>query len=126
MYRFSERLAVVAGIVLPIGETLRRWGSLWVQPWAYLDDVFIGAFFLVAVWMSRRRPGVGERCLSAAYGFACAIGCGSLALALTELDRTDPSGVSNSTAAAVKAVMLALGIVGLVGAVRGRDFTPEG
>jgi len=45
MYRFSERLAVVAGIVLPVGETLRRWGSLWVQPWAYLDDIFIGAFF---------------------------------------------------------------------------------
>jgi len=126
VYRFSERLAVVAGIVLPIGETLGRWGSLWVQPWAYLDDIFIGAFFLIAAWMSRRRPGIGERCLSAAYGFACAIGCGSLAMAVTQLEQTDPSGLSNSTAAIVKAIMLALGTIGLVGTVRGREVTPEG
>ena len=45
MYPFSERLAVVAGIVLPVGETVRRWGSLWVYPWAYLDDVLIGCMF---------------------------------------------------------------------------------
>jgi hypothetical protein len=120
MYRFSERLAVVAGIVLPVGETLRRWGSWWVNPWAYLDDVFIGAAFLVGAWMSRRRPGIGDRCLSAAYGFACAIGCGSLALTLSEIDRTDPSGASGTTAAVVKGVMLILGVIGLAGALRGR------
>lgn len=120
MYRFSERLAVVAGVVLPVGETFRRWGSLWVYPWAYLDDVFIGACFLTAAWMSRRRPLIGERYLSAAYGFACAIGCGSLASTLNTIEQTDPSGVSGTTAAVVKAALLALGLVGLAGALRGR------
>ena len=120
MYQFSERLAVVASIILPVGETLRRWGSLWVYPWAYLDDLFIGAFFLVGAWMSRRRPGIGDRWLSAAYGFACALGCGSLASTLSTIDQTDPSGVSGATAAIVKAAMLALGVIGLAGAIRGR------
>lgn len=121
MYRFSERLAVAAGILLPIAETMRRWGSWWVQPWAYLDDVFIGACFLGAAWMSRRHHGIGERSLSAAYGFACAIGCASLAAALMDIERADPSGLSGGTAAAVKAVMLALGVAGLAGALRGRQ-----
>jgi hypothetical protein len=44
MYRFSEMLAWVAGIVLPVGETLRRWGTWWDVPPAYLDDLLIGAF----------------------------------------------------------------------------------
>lgn len=120
MYTFSEHLARVAGVVLPVGETLRRWGTWWVSPWAYLDDLFIGAFFLAGAWMSRRRHPAGERYLSAAYGFACAIGCSSLAATLAEIDRTDPSGVTGATAAIVKTVMLCVGVVGLIGALGGR------
>lgn len=48
MYRFSQRLAWVAGVVIPLGETLRRWGTWWEVPSAYLDDVVIGVFLLVA------------------------------------------------------------------------------
>ena len=52
MYRFSERLAWVAGVVLPVLETVRRWGTWWEFPPAYLDDLLIGGFFLVGAWMS--------------------------------------------------------------------------
>jgi hypothetical protein len=74
MYRFSQRLAWVAGVVLPLGETLRRWGTWWEFPPAYLDDVLIGAFFLVGAWKSHRSPLAGPRWLAAAYG--CAFGIG--------------------------------------------------
>jgi hypothetical protein len=42
MYRFSQWLAWTAGLVLPLVETLRRWGTWWDMPAAYLDDVVIG------------------------------------------------------------------------------------
>jgi hypothetical protein len=120
MYTFSERLAWVAGVVLPIGETLRRWGTWWDVPMAYLDDVFIGALFLVAAARSRRGDAVGSRWLAAAFGFGCGMAYSSLAFTMGQMDRLDPSGVSGATAAMVKAAMLGLSITGLVGALRGR------
>jgi hypothetical protein len=121
MYRFSHRLAWTAGVVLPVGETLRRWGSWWEFPPAYIDDLLIGAFFLVAAWIAGRRPVVGPKWLGAAYGFACGIGFTSLALTLANLGQPDPTGVSGATAAIVKAVMLACGAAGLAGALAGSE-----
>lgn len=40
--------------------------------------------------------------------------------AMGQLDRVDPSGVSGTTAAVVKAAMLGLSVAGLVGALRGQ------
>ena len=60
MYRFSERLAWVAGVGLPVLETIRRWGTWWEFPPAYLDDVLIGAFFLAGAWVSRRNAAVNS------------------------------------------------------------------
>jgi hypothetical protein len=124
MYRFSQNLARVAGIVLPVGETLRRWGSWWDNPWSYLNDVFMGAFFLAAAWMSSHRGSIGARYLAASYGFACAIGCSSLAVTIAQIDRTDPAGVSGAAAALVKALMLGLCVAGLIGALHGRPNQP--
>ena len=42
MYAFARRLAWLAAFALPLGETWRRWGALWVQPTAYLDDIVAG------------------------------------------------------------------------------------
>jgi hypothetical protein len=50
MYKFSEALAWVAGVMLPIGETLRGLSTSWDVPLACLDDVFIGVLFLFAAW----------------------------------------------------------------------------
>jgi hypothetical protein len=130
MYKFSERLAWTAGVALPLGETLRRWGTWWVFPPAYFDDVLIGMFFLAGAWMSRRGGTAGPRCLAAAYGCACGIGLMSLATAITYIDQPDPTGVSGLTAVLVKAVMVGLGVAGLTGALGGppseaAGLTPE-
>jgi hypothetical protein len=120
MYRFSEGLAWVAGIVLPVGETLRRWGTWWDVPLAYLDEVFIGVFFIAAAVRSRRGDTAGARWLAASFGFGCGMAYSSWVFAMGQLDRLDPSGVSGTTAAMVKAAMLGLSIAGLIGALRGR------
>jgi hypothetical protein len=125
MYKFSEALAWVAGVTLPVGETLRRWGSWWDVPLAYLDDVFIGAFFLFAAWRSRQGDDAGQRWLIASFGVGCGIGYASWASTMAQLEQVDPSGVSGATAAVVKVSMLGLSILGLVGALRGRARSPQ-
>ena len=45
---FARRLAILAGIVLPLGETARRWHQI-ADPrmfFAWFDDWLIGAFLL--------------------------------------------------------------------------------
>jgi peptidoglycan/LPS O-acetylase OafA/YrhL len=123
MYRLSQRLAWAAGVVIPLGETMRRWGTWWDVPAAYLDDLVIGAFFLFGAWMSRRSSPVGARCLAAAYGCGCGIGFLSVAFAVTAINQTDPAGVSGVTALIVKVVMVSIGLAGLVGALRGPETT---
>lgn len=119
MYKFSERLAWIGGILIPAGETLRRWGTWWVYPPAYLDDLLIGAFLLLAAWISGRRLAIGHPCLTAAYGFAMGVGFMSLAENIMHIDRPDPTGASGTAAVLVKSVLMALAAVGLIGAIRG-------
>jgi peptidoglycan/LPS O-acetylase OafA/YrhL len=124
MYSFSERLAWVAAFLIPAAETARRWGTWWDFPPAYLDDVLIGVFFVVGALASRYWQEAGPRWLAASYGFACGIGFLSLATNIVYIDRPDPTGASGLTAVAVKAGMMALGVVGLAGALRGRPAIP--
>lgn len=121
MLRFSYRAALVAGLVLPIGETLRRWGTWWDAPPAYLDDLFIGAFFLLAAWKYGRDQAIGQRYLAAAWGFGCGMGYLSLYASIEGINGTDVSGFSGTVAVAVKAAMVLLGVVCLVGALRGES-----
>jgi hypothetical protein len=119
VYTLSRRLAWVAGVVLPVGETLRRWGTWWVEPWAYLDDTAIGAFLLLAAWRCGRDAKKGQPLLAAAWGFSFSGGLSSLSSSITNIARADASGVSGPTAVAVKSLMIALGAVALIGAIRG-------
>lgn len=120
MFTFARRLAWIAGVLLPIGETWRRWGSLWVQPVAYVDDLVMGALFLVGAAMAGRGAR-GARWLAAAYG--CALGVMSLSLVagIGSMSQSDPSGVSGVAAVVVKVAMTALVIAGLVGAIFGDE-----
>lgn len=119
MLASSYRVARVAGIVLPVGETLRRWGTWWDAPPAYLDDVIIGAFLLLAAWTYARDQRVGQRYLAAAWGFGCGMGYVSLYSSIENIDATDVSGFSGTVAVVVKAAMVLLGLVCLIGALRG-------
>jgi len=114
--QFSRRLAIVAGFVLPIVETVRRWhqlGDLAVWPF-WLDDWAIGGFLLYGAWSTRRDIAGGRPVLAAAWGFACGVGYGRLFSPLATVDRRGPSGVWTVVVVTVKGVMLAVAIVALV------------
>lgn len=118
MFTFARRVAWIAGVLLPIGETWRRWEALWAQPVAYVDDLVMGALFLLGAAMAGRGAR-GARWLVAAYG--CALGVMSLSLVagIGNMSQPDPSGVSGVVAVMVKLAMTALVIVGLIGAIFG-------
>jgi hypothetical protein len=120
MYRFSQRLAWTAGVALPLLETVRRWGTWWDMPAAYLDDWVIGLFLLVGAWMSRE-VAVGARWLAAGWGCACGIGFLSIIFGVSSIDKTDPAGISGGTVLVVKLAMVSLGLVALVGALGGPE-----
>jgi hypothetical protein len=116
---FSRRIAYV-GAVLPVIETWRRWhewGQLAKLP-SILDDFVVGIALLAAALVARRDPPVGRVYLAAAWGIACGMIYYSFFGQLVRLGEPDPSGVSSVAVVAVKGVLFALGIAGLVGALR--------
>jgi hypothetical protein len=63
------RLAFALGILLPLGETVRRWGH-WDTWIFWIDDFIIGALLLFGAWAVRRRQDYGMRVLAAGWGVA--------------------------------------------------------
>jgi hypothetical protein len=115
---FARRLAWIAGVVLPIGETARRWHQLGDPRllWPWLDDVLIGAFLLYGAWRAGRDPVTGQASLAAAWGFTLAIAVGSLFAGL--FGDADPTGASRSVVVAIKGAMLILNVAALVSVLR--------
>jgi len=75
----SRRLAYVFGVLTPLAETVRRWGSWWASPPAFLDDFILGAFLLAGAWATRKASSVSARSLlAAAWGFACGMAYSSI------------------------------------------------
>jgi hypothetical protein len=117
---FARRLAVLAGVVLPIGEIARRWHQLGDPRlfFAWFDDILIGAFLLYGAWRVGRDAVTGQASLAAAWGFTLAIATGSFFTGL--FGEPDPTGASRSTVVAIKGVMLTLAIAALVSVLRWR------
>jgi hypothetical protein len=67
---FSRRFAVLMGIVLALGETLRRWHQLnQLRMWpAWLDDVVLGGLLIYGAWRTRTDVAGGRPFLAAAWG----------------------------------------------------------
>ncbi|MEO5823293.1 MAG: hypothetical protein ABIT71_22540 [Vicinamibacteraceae bacterium] len=119
---FARRLAWLAGVVLPLGETARRWHQL-AEPrlfWAWFDDWLIGAFLLYGAWRAGRDAAAGQATLAAAWGFTLAIAVGSFVTGV--FGDADPTGASRTVVVAIKAVMLALTVAALVSVLR---WTPR-
>ena len=117
---FARRLAIVAGIVLPLGETARRWHQL-ADPrmfFAWFDDWLIGAFLLYGAWRAGRDSVSGQASLAAAWGFTLAIAIGSFLSGV--VGGPDPTGASWTVVVAVKGAMLLLAIAALVSVLRWR------
>ena len=119
---FSRRLAIVAGIVLPVVETARRWHQLGEIRlfWAWFDDYAIAAFLLYAAWRMGKDAVHGHRVLAAAWGFACALAFNSFFVQLSDLERADPSGLASVWVVTIKGVAASLAAVALVATLRPR------
>ena len=117
---FSRRLAIVAGIFLPLAETVRRWHQLvHLSMWpAWLDDVLLGAFLLYGAWRVGRDHVTGQRFLAAAWGCACGMGYFSFFGQLSRLDLPDPSSLPSAWVVAAKGVGLLLAIAALIASLR--------
>ena len=121
---FARRLALLAGIVLPIGEIARRWHQLGDPRlfFAWFDDILIGAFLLYGAWRAGRDPAAGQATLAAAWGFTLAIAIGSFSSGV--FGDADPTGASRTVVVAIKAVMLVLAVGALVSVLRWRPPAP--
>jgi hypothetical protein len=121
---FARWLALIAGVVLPVGETVRRWHQLGDPRmlYAWLDDWLIGAFLLYGTWRVGRDATTGQASLAAAWGFTLAIAIGSFFTGV--FGDADPTGASRAVVVAIKAVMLALAIAALVSVLRWRPSGP--
>jgi hypothetical protein len=72
-FRANRRLALAAGIILPLAEIVRRSAHLsdW---WLWLDDCLIGAALIGAARLAGARPDLGRRALAGAWGLASGMG----------------------------------------------------
>jgi hypothetical protein len=113
---FSRRLAILAGVLLPLLETARRWHQLGDIRlfWTWFDDYLIAGFLLYGAWRAGRDAVHGARALAAAWGFACALAFNSFFVQVSGLDRPDPSGVASTWVAAFKGGAAALAVAALV------------
>lgn len=90
----SRRLAFAFGVIIPLLETIRRWG-VWGYPPAWLDDYFIGALLLVAAIKARNSRDIARAraWLAGAWGFTAGIGYTSFFTHLEHIHQADPGNI---------------------------------
>ena len=114
-------LAIVGGIFLMVAETLRRSHQMLdpsMLPF-WIDDFLIGGLLLYGAWRTRHDIARGLPVLAGAWGFASGMGYASFFAQLHDM-RTNPvdvSGASAATVVAIKGVLLAVGVIGLITAL---------
>ena len=114
---FSRRLALVMGVLLPIAETIRRWGTWGYLP-SLLDDYLVGAFLIYAGWRTGHDAREGQRFLAAAWAFACGIGYVSFFSHLRHIREPDPAPIPHVWVTAVIGLGWALAIFSLVASLK--------
>lgn len=117
---FSRRLAIVGGILAPLGETIRRWSTWQENPANFFDDYLLGAFLLYGAWRTGRDFRGGQRYLAAAWAFACGLGYYSFfgQLKSWSLNEIDPAPISSGWVLLIKGVALTLAMLALAVSLR--------
>lgn len=112
---FSRRMAIVGGILVPLGETIRRWQTWQQSPANLFDDYIMGAFLLYAAWRSGRNIESGQRFLAAAWAFACGLGYYSFFGQLKSLQagEIDPAPIASEWILLIKGIAVALAVAAL-------------
>ena len=113
----SRRLAYVFGVLTPLAETVRRWGTWWVNPPAFLDDFLIGAFLIGGAWATRDHSSARSRALlAAAWGFACGMAYSSIAFHwyAMQTGQVDPAPISTASVFAIKVIGGLIFVIALV------------
>lgn len=120
MISFSRYLAILLGILTPLAETVRRWGTWRENPPALFDDYLLGAFLLYGAWRVGRDVRSGQRFLAAAWAFMCGMAYISFfdQLYRYRLGMSDPAPIPSLWVAIIKGAGLALGIIALVFSLR--------
>ena len=101
----SRRLAYVFGILTPLAETLRRWGTWWANPPAFLDDFILGALLIAGALATRGRSSrQGRSLLAAGWGFACGMAYSSIAFHWQAMrsGQSDPAPIPTQWVFAIK------------------------
>jgi hypothetical protein len=117
---FSRHLAIVLGILTPLAETIRRWGTWRENPPALFDDYILGAFLLYGAWRVGKDARSGQCVLAAAWAFMCGMAYSSFFAQLygLRIGARDPAPISSEWVALIKGLGLALGIIALVVSLR--------
>lgn len=118
--QFSRWLAIVGGILAPLGETIRRWSTWQQYPPNLFDDYIMGAFLLYAAWRTGKDVRSGQRFLAAAWALACGFAYYSFfgQLKSISLGEPDPAPISSESVAVIKGIAFALAILALVLSLR--------
>jgi hypothetical protein len=115
--KFSRKLALATGPVLPILETIRRIRIGGDFVW-WLDDYLIGLFLIGGALLARRNPDHGRIYLASAWGFTLGMGYVSF---FSHLQRNNEIGAAqsyNGPVIGVVGVGMILATLGLIGSLR--------
>jgi hypothetical protein len=125
--RFSRTLAVVLGLLAPLGETIRRWSTWREYPPAIIDDYLMGALLLWGAWSARQGVPNSRARLATAWGFTCGLGYYSFfeQVRRNAVGDVDPAFVPSMWVAVIKGAGLALAVVALVATLRSREVQRE-
>jgi hypothetical protein len=117
---FSRRLAILFGILAPLGETIRRWSTWQENPPNLFDDYIMGAFLLYGAWRTGRDFRGGQRFLAAAWAFACGLGYYSFfgQLKSWRLHEIDPAPISSGWVLLIKGLGVTLAVLALWASLR--------
>jgi hypothetical protein len=117
---FSRRLAIAIGVILPLAETLRLWGSRGSIAWG-LDHYLMGAFLLYGAWRSRQNDIFGPRYLVAAWAFTCGIGYMNFIKHLERIHSPDPALIPNIWVVGITGFGWLLAILGLATSLKAQQ-----
>ena len=127
-HTFSRRLAILFGVLAPLGETIRRWDTWREWPPNFFDDYLMGALLLYAAFVSYREPRRGQRYLAAAWGFAIGLGYASFFGHLQAIwqnpSAPDPAPIPHAWVLAIIGTGWALCIIALITTLRRLPDSP--